>query len=193
MVGPQDVFYDLGANRGIFSRLARELGACVVAFEPLPSACTVLGDVLGDDARHIIVNAAAWNEFIPLVIMLNAESGRCEVGETIHDDHGEPCHGPSDGCHASTVYTVGLPLDDFTAGEGVPLPTVIKSDTQGSEVRWLLGAEETVKSCKAMILESCAPMLQANGNTEAELLALVTAYGFRLTERVDNDLLVERV
>lgn len=184
LLRPDDVFYDLGANRGIFSAQAAKAGATVVAFEPLPSACVALGNVLGHDGKHTIVCAAAWDRYTPLVLRLDPESGRCEVGE-------EAQRTPK-GLHRAAIFTVGMPLDGLVPEWDVPLPTILKSDTQGSEVRWLFGAKNALGACRALILECVPPMLARNGSSEEELMTLLHRYGFRVTDRSGSDLLVER-
>ena len=56
----------------------------------------------------------------------------------------------------------------------------------------LRGAAGSLHTCRAMILEIYDPMLKAHGNSEEELLYLVDYYGFRVEDRVSNDILVVR-
>ena len=177
IVRPTDCFYDIGANTGIMTRLAKSLGAVVCAIEPNPTSLAVLLDAGSVD--HY-ANCALWDNpaNLNLVFPTLEHSAQAEVY-----DHSSP--------HPS-VGVVGLPLDVLTWHLNYPMPDIIKSDTQGSEVRWLRGAADSLDYCRAMILEIYGPMLNAHGNSEEELLQLVAHYGFKVEDRINNDILVVR-
>lgn len=180
-----DVFYDLGANRGDMSVHANNLGARVVAIEPLPSIFVELGNRIGYDVNNILINAAVWDRYVPLLLSLSDGAPQVEVGRTIHDDI-------SDETHCAKIYVVGISLDEFIEEYDIPLPDMVKCDTQGAEVRFLLGAEKTLKNCKYLILEKANSLLNRNGNTEEQMYSICRNYGYEIIDSTPMDVLMEK-
>lgn len=175
-----DVFYDIGANTGIMARVAKNLGAVVCAIEPNP---TSLAQLLDTSAVDYYAHCGLWDTLTGLHLHFPTleHSAQTEVY-----DSGEGFDRPR------SISVPGLTLDLLTCHLNWPLPDIIKSDTQGSEVRWLRGAADSLHTCRAMILEICEPLLKAHGSSEEELLYLVSYYGFTVKVRESDNLLVVR-
>ena len=180
LVKESDTFYDIGANTGIMSRIAKSLGAVVCVIEPNP---TSLAQLLDTSIVDYYAHCGLWDK--PTTLHLHFPTLEHSAQTEVYDE--------ADKSRRDYLIEVpGLTLDILTCHLNWPLPDIIKSDTQGSEVRWLRGAADSLWSCRAMILEIYDPMLKAHGNSEEELLYLVDYYGFRVEDRVSNDILVVR-
>lgn len=141
---PGMVFYDLGANTGLFSLLAARLVGSeghVFSFEPdAEIAARLRRNVERNGFSNItVIEAGVWSSsgtvnFVPA----NSSSPDRGTGrfETAHDSIGLPMR-----CVA---------LDDFVAEE--PSPDAIKCDVEGAEVEVLKGAEKLLHSRRPWIL-----------------------------------------
>jgi FkbM family methyltransferase len=125
-----DLFVDVGANVGAYSVLAATAGACVIAFEPVPST-----------AGHLRRN-----------VRINALEDRIEVRQAgLADKPGELSFTTGNDCtnRVATAVDAGQPqaivqvetLDGALAGRR---PCVIKIDAEGYEYPILTGANETL-------------------------------------------------
>ena len=175
---PGDIFYDIGANTGIMSRVAASCGAHVYVIEPNPNSLRVL---LNTSTVSGWVRCALWDK---------VEGLRLHFPTMEHSAQAEVYEAAPDTLHDMRVN--GVSLDCLTQDFGWPSPTVIKSDTQGCEVLWLRGATISLNRCRSMILEICESVLAAHGSSEQELLDLVNGLGFDVEVRIDNDILVVR-
>jgi FkbM family methyltransferase len=128
---PGDVFWDVGANAGLYSLIAARAvtaGGHVVAIEPLPENVTFL-------RRHL-----ALNELHARVTIVEAAAGDRD-GRTRFADEGGRSMG-----HISAGGRIDVRLvtiDSLVAG-GLPAPAVMKLDVEGAEAQVLQGAERTL-------------------------------------------------
>ena len=188
LLGPGDVFYDVGANIGYFTIIgARLVGPSgrVVAVEPQPEALRRL--------RHNL----ALNGFDNVTVIEAAVADEEDYGDLVVSQEeilevaalaGAP--GPDQPKIRVRVTT----LDQLRAAD-LPAPKVVKLDVEGAEVRALNGMVETLRRDRPAIVcevhasfdDVCAP-LEAEGytvrqldrreRTEAELLALAQEQRF---------------
>lgn len=143
---PQDVFYDVGANIGIYTCLAASVlpPECVVAFEPHPENCDRL-------RRNIRVNGYAV-EIIQAALSDNTGLGH------LYEWSREPSEGGHHlvaGQRESTVAVDVIEGDEVKEKWDVPGPTVIKIDVEGAELRVLKGLQRTLNrlSCRLCYCE----------------------------------------
>lgn len=162
---PAMVFYDLGANIGLFSLLAARLvgkTGKVYSFEPDAEAA-------GRLRRNVtIVEAGIWSvsgdvSFVPAGLS-------------------SPDHGT--GRFVAGVDPAGTPtrcvaLDEFI--QNAPLPDAIKCDVEGAEVETLRGAEKSLQARRPWIL--CEMHSEANDRAARELLR---EFGYTV-ESVDSN------
>lgn len=171
---PGAVFYDIGANVGIYSlwgsRLVGERGT-VYAFEPVPSTRAWLAGVVADnEAVNIeIVGAAASAELGEVTIEVVAHaSGRSHV-----TGDGRPSSGPS----GDTVTAPAITLDDFARAHRPP--TLVKIDVEGHEPQVVAGMGELLEgSHPAVVFE--APDLVGVTNGSSDLVARLETYDYRV-------------
>lgn len=189
---PGDTFYDLGAHRGVMSGYARRFDpdGFLLCVEPNPGIFMELSSAFREDPRALLICGAAWDSWSTVVFTPANHSGCGVVGESKAKDIPYVGAVPI----ASSIVSVGMPLDDLVVRGVAPPPNFIKSDTQGSEVRWMKGAPSVLRSpeLRSLVLECDEKLLAMNGSSEAQLLALLQDHGFKVTAREGDDLLATR-
>jgi FkbM family methyltransferase len=159
-LGPDALFVDCGANLGWFSVIAAARGAHVVAFEPFPPNAALL-------QRNI-----SRNGFDPQIEIhqraLGAGPGvaRLDLSDDNQGDH-RVTVGPT---RRRSVEVSVVTVDATLAGRS---PSVMKLDTQGSEVAILRGASAALAARPMLVLEFWPYGLRRCGASAAELLAIV--------------------
>lgn len=141
-----DVFFDIGANVGYFSQLAGSIvgpAGRVFAFEPNPTTVATFNSnmTLNSDHAHIALFEKALSDQSGAAAFVavdenvgpDAPFARDSNGTLWTDDH-DTCPG----IHRIMVETVRL--DALVAERNLPIPKVIKIDTEGAEERILRGA-----------------------------------------------------
>jgi FkbM family methyltransferase len=159
-LGADALFVDCGANLGWFSIIAAARGASVVAFEPFPPNVALLRDNI------------SRNGFAEMIEMheraLGAAPGvaRLDLSEDNQGDH-RVAVGPT---RRRSVEVEVVTLDTTLSDR---VPTVMKLDTQGSEVAILRGATAALAASPMLVLEFWPYGLRRCGASADELLALV--------------------
>jgi FkbM family methyltransferase len=143
---PSDVFWDIGANVGVFGLYAaRQRGVLVLAFEPSADNYAVL-------CRNIEINAFE-DQVIPYCValvggtklgVLNSPSR--EMGASLHQfgQKGQTSRYWNGGNTTSAQGVVGFSIDDFIEQFRPPFPTRLKIDVDGLEWPILQGARNTL-------------------------------------------------
>lgn len=155
---------DCGANIGTHCYHYAKYGK-VICFEPNPIAFECLQHNM-KGTNSILYNAAVSNEvgFINIV-----DQG---------DNYGAVYTTPGD-----DIPTVVI--DDFLFND----ITFIKIDVEGDEIAALLGAAQTIKSCKPVLcIESNPETLARKGHTVKDLVALVHELGYATETRTPLDI-----
>jgi FkbM family methyltransferase len=159
-LGPDALFVDCGANLGWFSVIAAARGAHVVAFEPFPPNAALLRDNI------------SRNSFSSKIEMHQRALGsapgvaRLDLSEDNQGDH-RVAVGPT---RRRSVDVEVVTLDATLAGRN---PSVMKLDTQGSEVAILRGATIALAANPMIVLEFWPYGLSRCGANAEELLAIV--------------------
>lgn len=171
---PGSVFYDIGANVGIYSLWASRLvghGGQVFAFEPVPTTKAWLADVVGQNGLDNVeivqaaVSAAPGEVTIELVPQASGLSHVTGAGR------------PSSGSTSDTVTAAALTLDDFARTHRPP--TLVKIDVEGHEPEVVAGMDELLEaSHPAVVFE--APDLVGVAHGSAELVARFVTHGYRV-------------
>jgi FkbM family methyltransferase len=158
---PAMVFYDLGANIGLYSLLAaRIVGASGHVFSFEPDA-----DVAGRLRRNITRNG--FQNVTVVECGIWSASGDFKF---IAADSSSPDHGTGRVANEEDVSR-GIPLrcvslDDFT--ESAPPPDAIKCDVEGAEVEVFRGAEKTLRARHPWII--CEMHSKENDRAAREFL-----------------------
>ncbi len=162
-VGPKDKVLDIGANIGAFSRLASDLGAEVVGYEPFPDNVKLAKK----NAPKATINEAA-------LVGSFCQAKHVEFFVNVRGkNHGAHSSVPTRGRDVILVPAVRL-VDVFKSFK----PTKIKVDCEGAEYEMLLGLE-LPKSVKRVALEI---HLQKKAHKEAavQLHKQFIAQGFKV-------------
>jgi FkbM family methyltransferase len=169
---PGMIFYDLGANIGLFSMLAARIvgpSGRVFSFEPDRETAARLERNVGCNGfRNVtIVPKGVWSV-----------SGKRAFAPA---DSSSPDRGTGrlvlDGELANSVFLECTSLDDF--GREAPAPQAIKCDVEGVELEVLRGAEQTLREHRPWII--CEMHSEANAGACSELLE---RFGYNL-EAID--------
>jgi FkbM family methyltransferase len=176
-----DVFYDVGANFGLYTLLAAFSGKCplkIYSWEPQQRMQSKL-------LTNLSLNCC--NNVIPLGLGLGMRGGEHELQLAAPTNTGSTSFVSG---VANTVDTIGvqsalvLALDDFC--RYLTPPTVMKIDVEGWELCVLRGAAQTLMTHKPRLhIEINPEALLAAGASGNELIGFLTDLGYR--GRVEYD------
>lgn len=174
---PGMVFYDLGANIGLFSLLSSRLvgpAGRVFSFEP--------------DAETVIhlernVERAAFQNVTIIAKGVWSMTGRqwFARADTSSPDRGTGTFLGSGKLNRS-ISVECVALDDFV--QGAPPPNAIKCDVEGAELQVLRGAQQTIRAHRPVIV--CEMHTDANGRACREMLR---EFGYNLIDVDSSHLL----
>jgi FkbM family methyltransferase len=170
---PGMVFYDLGANIGLFSLLAARIvgpSGRVFSFEPDAEAAARL-------RRNIARNGFSAVTVVEAGIWSSSGSVNFLAAGSASPDHGTGRFVAVGGGMGTPTRCVAL--DDFI--EGAPPPDAIKCDVEGAEVEVFRGAEKLLQGRRPWIL--CEMNSQGNDRNSREFLG---RFGYTF-ERVDDN------
>jgi len=173
-----DIFYDLGANRGIYTCLAGDIVADgeVHAFEPNPVAVSDLEQNIqyNDLSSRVTVHQKAVSdtgEEIPFLVQSDS------TGNTLQTTTG-------DEEDSETINVESINLDDFIVENDIPRPTIMKIDIEGAEVDALESMDKSLEDCRFVYCEVHEDM---NDGSDLELpAALLRDHGFTQISRIYN-------
>jgi len=167
---PTDVFYDVGANVGMYTCfVASELGANrTIAFEPHEGNA----DRLTENLRHNSLNAR--------VIPVALSDGKGTVDLAIAGEEvGEGKHAIATDDAMRTVKVDANRGDSLIDCCDLLEPTIIKIDVEGAEFAALEGLRSTLRqSCRLVFCEIHPEKLLNFGSDEEDIRQLLQSYGF---------------
>ncbi len=174
---PPAVIYDIGANIGTWTLLAKSIfpGAVVHGFEPLPehgarylSATESLPEVhlhgiaLGEAAASSVLHVTSRSDASSL-LPLTAD-GRAQWQMEAHKE----------------VPVRVERLDDWVTAHALPPPDLIKMDVQGYELHVLKGAPGCLRRAKAVLAEASFGEFYESQCLFEELSSFLAQHHFRL-------------
>lgn len=152
-MSPGSVFWDIGANIGLYSvYAAKRVAAQVVAFEPSVFNVELL-------ARNISLNCLEANiTLAPIALsdttgvanfMLTSTDWAAALSAygTDFDQHGEKLN------HIFRYSTIGLAMDDISRYFSLPIPNYIKIDVDGIEHLILKGGPKILSQVRELLVE----------------------------------------
>jgi FkbM family methyltransferase len=175
---PDDVFYDIGANVGVYSLYAAMRCAHVIAFEPesLNYACLNKNIFLnGLDEKITALNIALYDK--DLVSKLNISN--FQEGKSGHNFHHEVDHDLAPSTPVFKQSVVGLRLDSFVQKFGLEKPSVIKIDVDGQERRIILGLGQLLADPR---LRTIAVETDSRVREHLEIRGELEKFGFKLSK-----------
>jgi FkbM family methyltransferase len=163
-----DVFFDVGANVGVFSLPAALKGSQTYAFE-----------LLSENVAHL-VEAADWNG-----VKENLKVNQIAIG----DSEGQVSFGGFSAWgqvlsyqnHLGSKIAPATTLDIFICEKSVARVDVLKIDIEGSELRALKGADTLLRrDLPDIIIEANALTCGSNDYSYRELLRILSSYGYKI-------------
>lgn len=171
-----DVFYDIGANIGIYSCLLSQAypGAEILAFEPSPPAFDYLNqhaDLNGGEIKRfqmVISNVDDNVEFFidssdPMARMSSLMDGGKDV-------------------EYESVEVPSKKLDTLIREQALPNPTVIKIDVEGAEFDVLNGMSEAIDSVRLLYCEIHHDEIEGFGATGERVKQFLYSKGFEISK-----------
>lgn len=163
---------DLGAARGLWSRMALEMfpHAQVIGIDPLKERQPFLDALKSSHKRYDYVLAVAGE----------TDGGTAELAVT-DDLDGSKVDGGEGELRQVPVRT----LDAIVAEKGLKGPYFLKFDTHGFEVPILAGAEKTLADTRYMVMEAYNFRHTPQTLLFHEMIALLAEKGFRVLNLVE--------
>jgi FkbM family methyltransferase len=177
-----EVFYDIGANTGVYSLLAAKLHGPdlrIVAFEPAFASFTDLN-------RNVVLNGVERQvTSLPLALsdrdqLLAFGFRNLEAGAAMHGSEDDAGKGGEGASHVLPV--LARPLDALVESLGLPVPKHVKIDVDGGELEVLAGGARTLADPgleTVMIEVTSTPQMAAEVDRFFEERGLVKAREFR--------------
>ena len=151
-----DVFYDLGANRGLYTCLAGDIveEGEIHAFEPNPVAASDLEQNIqyNNLSSKVTIHQKAVSdtrEEIPFLVRSDS------TGNTLQTT-------TVDEADSETITVESINLDDFIVENDLSRPTVIKIDIEGAEVNALKSAGKWLEDCRIVYCEVHEDMIDGS-------------------------------
>ncbi|AUV81401.1 FkbM family methyltransferase [Salinigranum rubrum] len=169
-----DVFYDIGANTGLYSCLMANLvEQPVIALEPHPQ-----------NARRLEENAELNGADVSVFEYALADSAGDSELSIVLDKIGSAGHSLVSDEGPNTITVPKIRGDDFIADEDLPAPTVLKIDVEGAEYQVLRGLESALSrsDCRMVYCETHADRLRAQGVSVSDVRDELVSHGFSVTE-----------
>ena len=177
---PKDTFFDVGAHFGFFSLLAAQLveeNGKVISFEPAALAANILHNNI-ERLRQVRMVQAAVGETTGSVMFLEGKPGQTESSGRMsaEEEQNETIQGNLVNC---------VSLDDFSDKEKL-IPTAIKIDAEGSELKVLQGMNKLLHSLKPIIIMEFWSKQFHNNQQHLDAINLLLSGGYSLN-LIDDD------
>lgn len=176
-LGQGEVFFDIGANVGLYSLYAAKLGKGIksYAFEPHKYTFVNLMDniVANDLLSDIFPIAIPLGDASDVSTMnyahMDSGSSMSQIGHNIHPENG--AFVPK---LVETIYCVTL--DELITKSAVPAPHHIKIDVDGNELRILKGMSQLLQSAQ----KPKSIQVEINPGQKAGVVEFLSSFGYRL-------------
>lgn len=148
-IGTEDVFYDIGANIGVYTCIAGQIAKHTVSVEPYPpNVSTLRRNIEQNNIDATIINRVAADTsgknidfYIPYTTEAGAEQGSTNLDyintSTIQE--------------SISVQTIRL--DELINDGEIPPPDIVKIDVEGTAPAVLRGLGEFLKKCDRLFIE----------------------------------------
>jgi FkbM family methyltransferase len=192
-IGGDDVYWDIGANVGLYAIYAAKFRGCrVVAFEPEAQNYALLIENLvlnAIDSDRMLAGSLALGDrpgLGTLQVRYLTKGGAYNLfrsGSTADSDapasFSAAASDQQGGGHGQLIY--GATIDDLVFNQGLPAPTHIKIDVDGNEPAIIAGCQGQLKSTKLRSL-----LVEINKKSPADLaiVGILQSRGFRVTSDV---------
>lgn len=181
-----DVFYDIGANIGLYACVTAQVldPGNVVAFEPSPPAYELLRENVALNGDRIHAYRIALSDTDSRVEFAVDVGGRQSRMSTLNADNPRT--------DVETTRVQARRLASVLDREDVPPPTLVKIDVEGAEHDVLRGMGPHLEEVRVLYCELHHPVLSDFGTTGGDVRAFLRSAGFtveRFAERDENEFL----
>lgn len=146
VVSPNDIFYDIGANIGIYTCFVGQKVDRIVGFEPHEETATRLRENALLNAVDIDILEYALADYEGTRMLSHPQRSPHDLGT------GEFSVAPiKDADEIAEVDVISV--DTMIEREDLPKPTIAKVDVEGAELQVLDGAETALDSCRELFVE----------------------------------------
>jgi FkbM family methyltransferase len=176
---PGDVFFDVGAHHGWMSMVAaRRTGPTgkVVAFEPSPASVDFL-------LYHKRVNRLTQMDIVSKAVT-KADAAATPftlvgTGDAVMNSLVAIEEVKNDPRGSTVIQVEAVTLDSYAQQTGL-IPTLIKIDTEGSELWVCEGAKHLLAEHRPALIIATHPTWLPEGQKIEDLFALLSSYGYRV-------------
>lgn len=184
-IKPDDVFFDIGANTGLYTLFAAKHcpAADVVAFEPYPPNVRLLKH---DTEQNNLENVDVRRE------ALSDSMGTVEFDQPEQEDagYGSGSIQARSGNSHSTVEVPAKSGDELISNDEIPVPNIIKIDVEGAEPLVVEGMKSALSNpdCRLVYCEihrgdiGYRPSISDFGMTLADMKTRFEEFGFNIEE-----------
>lgn len=170
-VEPEDVFYDVGANVGMYTCFVSQKVNTSVAFEPHPENRMRLRENI---ELNGLENAVVRQE------ALSDEDGKTHLAIHGADVAGEGTHSLATEEDGTTVEIETARADSLVNTGSCPSPDVVKIDVEGAELSVLQGMKNSLEDCRAVYCEVHSERVTEYGGTVDEIYELLESHDFSI-------------
>lgn len=164
---PGDVFFDIGANVGIYSVLAVRAGAKVFAFEPLPRNVGFL-------RQHLAMNGAHDVTVIEAAVAEHTGTMKFDTGSD--NKVGALSIG-------GALDVQAVRIDDLIKSGNIPMPNCVKMDIEGGEADAIMGMPIVLARKPTIFLATHGEIVKA------KCLEILGSYGYRFRHLDERELI----
>ncbi|WP_246023072.1 FkbM family methyltransferase [Halosimplex halophilum] len=178
-----DVFFDVGANIGVYSCLvgASSADIDVVSFEPHPKNADRLRDNLNLNDIEASVQEQALSDTIgDVTLSIAVESTTVAPGHNLIEvNESLESYGEGSVEQRDVEMQTG---DELVENGELPQPTVVKIDVEGAELKALRGMEQVLSqdACRVVYCEVHSLHLPKFDSSETEIHELLKSCGFTI-------------
>src|SRR5438309_1608661 len=178
----QAIFWDIGANVGVYSLYAAvQKGATVLAFEPSAANFYVLSHniYLNNLSDRVTAYCVAFSDHTQLGV-LNLAVPTMGAALSQFGRVGETSRYASNG-RSIPQGTLGFTIDEFVARFRPPIPTYMKLDVDGLELPILAGAQEIL--CNPHLRSLMVELTVTRKSERDEAIELLKGAGLQLVSQ----------
>lgn len=181
-----DVFYDIGANTGIFSAFALKVlsEGSVIAFEPYPPNIPQLKMNLNKNGNNYKIFGVPLSEEFKIINFSEPELGTTGRGTaSVSNIEG-------------SFKTCAIPVDSLVYNSKIRSPDIVKIDVEGSEPLVMRGMDQTLNEsdCRRLYIEIHLDngergerCVENFGETGQGMIDMIKSQGFEIEEIIKED------
>lgn len=172
---PEDIFFDVGANIGVFSLFAAQRQLRVFSFEPEAENFNILNrniflNDLYDNVLAFCICVGGRSQATQLRVSSARTPGK-SLNSFVRPDDSLRLHG-----HKYLQGSLVASIDDLTSEFGLPIPNHIKIDVDGNEDLVVEGMSQVLSS--PLVKTICIEINQIDENKVLQIQAHIEGAGF---------------